>query len=70
MKPANSDAPDIVRGMFQCVKYRAVMEAYQATQNLPLSARAVLVLEGVLPTELTLMRDILGVEVVEGVRVP
>ncbi len=70
VKPANSDAPDIVRGMFQCVKYRAVMEAYQATQNLPLSARAVLVLEGVLPTELTLMRDILGVEVVEGVRVP
>ncbi len=70
VKSTSSGASDIVRGMFQCVKYRAVMEAYQATQNLPLSARAVLVLEGALPTELILMGNILGVEVVEGVRVP
>ena len=55
-------------GLFQCVKYRAVMAAYQATENLPQSALAVLVLEGALPPDLVLMRDILGVEVVESVQ--
>ena len=68
VKPSSSGTPDVVRGMFQCVKYRAVMAAYQATENLPQSARAVLVLEGALPPDLVLMRDILGVEVVESVQ--
>src|SRR5215210_932705 len=52
VKSAISGTLDIFRGMFQCVKYQAVVEAYQATQNLPQSARTILVLEGAFPAEL------------------
>jgi hypothetical protein len=62
-----SQAPDILRGLFQCVKYRAVIEAVQATQSLPQNARALLVLEGALPTELLPIKNLLGIEVIEHV---
>jgi hypothetical protein len=64
-----SNTGDIARGMFQCVKYKAVIEAYQAAQYLPQSARTILVLEeGKLPAELVPMKDILGIKIVNGVR--
>ena len=62
-----SPEADIVRGIFQCVKYRAVIRAYQASQALPQSARAVLVLGGKLPLGLVALKNTLGVEVVEEV---
>jgi hypothetical protein len=62
----SSDA-DIVRGMFQCVKYRSVLEAQQATEELPQSARAILVLESKLPKSLTAIKNILGIELVDQV---
>lgn len=62
-----SDLSDIVRGLFQCVKYRAVIEAYQAVQNLPQSARTVLVLEGMFPNDLISLQHILGVEVLDNI---
>ncbi len=68
VKSAISDTSDIVRGLFQCVKYRAVIEGYQATRNLPQSVRTVLVLEGAFPAELTEMKHMLGIEVVDHVR--
>jgi hypothetical protein len=67
VKSEISNPQDIVRGMFQCVKYRAVIEAYQAVMALPQSARTVLVLEHSLPTELVSLKNILRVEVLEGV---
>lgn len=62
-----SDPRDIVRGLFQCVKYRAIIESYQAVQTLPQSARAVLVLGGSLPNDLISLKNILGVEIIEKV---
>ena len=70
VKSAISNAPDIMRGLYQCVKYLAVVEAVQATVDLPQNARALLVLEGSLPTELLRVKNLLGIEVVENVRVP
>ncbi len=67
VKSASSSEADIARGLFQCVKYRAVMEAVQIATVRPQNARAVLVLEGVLPQSLVSLRNLLGVEVVEGV---
>ncbi|CAN0565214.1 unnamed protein product, partial [Ectocarpus sp. 12 AP-2014] len=58
---------DIVRGLFQCVKYRAVMEAVLLTEAEPQNARALLVLESKLPQPLIPLRNMLGIEVVEGV---
>jgi hypothetical protein len=68
VKSVISDEADIVRGMFQCVKYRAVIEAYQATEYLPQSVRTVLVLEGSFPTELDNMRHMLNVEIIDCVK--
>lgn len=67
VKSSLSNTADIVRGLFQCVKYRAVMAAAQAAQGLAREARAVLVLEGQLGQELIPLRNILGVEVFEKV---
>ncbi|SEP50736.1 hypothetical protein SAMN02990966_07749 [Rhodospirillales bacterium URHD0017] len=46
VKPAASPVADILRGLYQCVKYKAVMEAVQATEGKPRAATAVLVLQG------------------------
>ena len=42
VKSSLSNSLDITRGLFQCVKYRAVIEAVQATRNLEQNARAIL----------------------------
>ncbi len=67
VKSSISAECDIVRGLFQCVKYRAVMEAVLLTESRPQDARALLVLESILPQSLIPLRNMLGVEVVEGV---
>lgn len=67
VKPTSSSDADLVRGIFQCVKYRAVLEAWQASLGLPPGARAVLVLGGTLPTGLRPLRNRLGIETVENV---
>ena len=58
---------DIVRGLFQCIKYRAVMEAVLLTESRPQNARALLVLESKFPQSLIPLRNMLGVEVFESV---
>lgn len=67
VKPATSPNPDLIRGLFQCVKYRAVMEAIQAATGRERNARAVLVLAATLPDELVPLQNILGIEVVDRV---
>jgi len=67
VKSSISAESDIVRGLFQCVKYRAVMEAVLLTKSRPQNARALLVLESKIPQSLIPLRNMLGVEVVEGV---
>jgi hypothetical protein len=67
VKSSISGEGDIVRGLFQCVKYRAVMEAVLLTESRPQNARALLVLESKLPHSLIPLRNMLGVEVVEGI---
>lgn len=68
VKPKSSDESDLLRGLFQCVKYRAVIEAVQASRFMSPSARAILVLEGHFPKGLTGVRNVLGVEVIQGVQ--
>lgn len=69
VKSALSNEADIVRGMFQCVKYRAVLEAQQAADGLPRSARAILALEAKLREKFLGLKNILGVELVDGIKV-
>lgn len=67
VKSSISGPDDILRGMFQCIKYRAVIEAYQATKYLPQNARTILVLEGSLPDNLIPLKHILEIEVIENI---
>ncbi|MXR38145.1 hypothetical protein [Craterilacuibacter sinensis] len=67
VKSALSPAADLVRGIYQCVKYRAVMEAVFAAKSLTVNVRAVLVLQATLPPVLVPLRNTLGIEVVENV---
>ncbi len=68
VKSAKSLLPDIVRGMFQCVKYQAVIKALQAAQGLTQSARAILIIEGAFPTQLESWKQVLGIEVIDSVQ--
>jgi hypothetical protein len=68
VKAAVSDTANITRGLFQCIKYRAVLEAYLSSRGQRPSARAILALEGSLPPALVDLRNLLGVEVFERVR--
>lgn len=68
VKSALSPEADVIRGMFQCIKYRAVIEAYQASLEVPQDARAVLVLEDALPRQLVALKNMLGVEVLDRVK--
>ena len=67
VKPKQAPEGDIERGIFQCVKYRAVMDAMVSIEQRDVCARAILVLGGALPDKLRLLKQALGVEVLENV---
>ena len=58
---------DIVRGLFQCVKYEAVLNAQARVSGLALDCEAVLALGGVLSRDLVALRHTLGIKVFENV---
>jgi hypothetical protein len=63
-----SDVNDITRGIFQCVKYQAVLEASLLARGQKSDARAILALEASLPSELISLKNLLGVIVFENLR--
>lgn len=65
VKTAQAPEADLVRGLFQCVKYRAVLKAVERVSGGVRDVRAVLVLEGRLPGRLIQLRNMLGVRVYE-----
>lgn len=68
VKSKLSPQADIVRGIFQCVKYQAILDAVILSESKVYDARAILVLESKLPSSLLSLRNLLAVEVVDGVR--
>jgi hypothetical protein len=70
VKSAISDEGDITRGMFQCVKYATVLEAWMVTRKKSIDVRAILALEGSLSNKLAALKNLLGVEVISGLKRP
>lgn len=70
IKSAISAESDIVRGLFQCVKYRAVMDAVLLAEVHPQVARAILVLGAKFPKSLIPLRNLLAIEVIDGIVPP
>jgi hypothetical protein len=68
VKSSISNSADLARGLFQCVKYRAVMKAEQAFKGQKLDIDALLVVGRDFPSDLNPLRNSLGVKVVKVIR--
>ena len=69
IKSRISNETDMRRGLFQCVKYRAILRACRSLEGGNYEADALLALEDSLPKELIPVRNTLGVTVIENIRV-
>ncbi len=69
VKPSNAPDSDVFRGIFQCVKYKAVMEAESAIHGEFPNSKAILVIGGKLSVNNRICADDLSVTVIENVRV-
>lgn len=63
-----SDISDILRGLFQCVKYQALIEAEQKVNDKIPNCRVVLALENKFPKELISVKNQLGIEVLDEIK--
>ncbi len=67
VKSEISNEDDIRRGLFQCVKYKAVMEAmikvYSSPEQCEKDVKVILALGGCLPASLVCVKNALGIEV-------
>jgi hypothetical protein len=68
VKSIISNTADILRGLFQCVKYKHLIEAEQTVNDKVPNSRIILALQGKFPDELTLVKNLLGVEVIENIK--
>lgn len=64
-----SDTSDILRGLFQCVKYKHLIEAEQAVTNKKHDSRVILALQGKFPPELISVKNTLGIEVIDNIKI-
>jgi len=67
VKSVISDEADIIRGLYQCVKYHAVMESYLSVLNIEKDVRVILALGGEFPMSLRPIKNTLCIEVVDNV---
>jgi len=67
VKSWRSDKADIVRGLFQCVKYKALFEAEFAHKQSKTALSVYLVLGGAFPRRLNRLRNVLGIDVIDRV---
>lgn len=69
VKSKISNVEDIARGLFQCVKYKCLIEATQAVAGEQPNSRVILALEGKLPSKLVSVMNILEVEVIDNIKI-
>lgn len=69
VKSIISDDADILRGIYQCVKYQAVLDAESKTHSRPAKNKTLLVIEGELSQENYQVKDSLGIEVIENFKI-
>lgn len=70
VKGIHSDDLDLMRGIFQCVKYEALILAEQKLTQQTVGARMLLVISGALSPALRDAADLFGIKVCERVVVP
>lgn len=65
VKSKLSGIDDILRGLYQCVKYQALMEAHLNVLNEHSDVKVVLALGGRFPEELLSVKNLFGIEVID-----
>ena len=65
VKPSTSPDADILRGLFQCVKYKTILDAEDKIHADKANNSSILAIGGKLPIEYQKVRDILGIRVIE-----
>ena len=69
VKSHKSTEADILRGIFQCVKYKAIMDAEDKVHRSEASNSSILVLGGTLSEHNKYYSDMLGVTVIDNVKI-
>ena len=69
VKPKSSPKGDILRGIFQCVKYKSVMDATRVLDNKNYENYTLLVLAGRMPVKFKHIADDLGVDYIENFKI-
>lgn len=69
IKPNTSPEADIMRGLFQCVKYKAILEAEDRVHGEKSMNSSLLVLGGIMSTQNRMVQESLGITVVENFNV-
>lgn len=69
VKSRISNTDDILRGLFQCVKYKSLIEAEQIINNIKPNADVFLVTEKEFPNELLSIKNLLGINVIDNVKI-
>lgn len=67
VKSEISTEDDILRGLYQCVKYVAVMQAVEVSEKREMGAQAFLAIAGRLPNNLLPLKNMFGIKVIENV---
>ena len=67
VKADNADEQEIFRGLFQCVKYSALLSAQLKFDGKNVVGRVLLVLEGSFPSSLRQAKELLGIEVFDNI---
>jgi hypothetical protein len=68
VKSKISNDKDILRGLFQCVKYRHLIEADQVVRRKQPNSRVILALEGQLPDKYKSVMNLLEIEVIDNIQ--
>lgn len=63
VKSKISNAADILRGIYQCIKYKSVLEAMQIASNKIPNCRVILALEGQLPKSYLIEQNLFNIEI-------
>jgi hypothetical protein len=70
VKGLNADEPELMRGIFQCAKYQALIEATQRYEQKTVDCQIILAVGGKVSQKLSSLADLLAVKVVQGIEVP
>jgi hypothetical protein len=68
VKSSRSGPDDIERGLFQCIKYRTIVEAENKVLGIIKPVKSILVLEEEIPNNLRKVRDCLGIICFENIK--